>query len=416
MDDSVSKDEVLRTLDKINETTKHNPLKVQEYIFNAMEQFANLFFEKKQQQGGAFPDFRSTTNPSLVTTDINVPNISIDDTYKKIKDKLRELDAKNREIASIIGPVAYIHGLEHDPGVGPLPPYLPIRLTIPKNSIIPVITYATEALRLMATVGPLKSEFLRKLLSISLGLFDIVNGEWKNGVLSLIGIAGETPMLIGLVGRLIRQVWNFVSPDLQNDLEDNLFDATKSIFAGFWLTMVSTFAPEFLRELIDGVLDKVKTLAEQANESLEKIEQAAQKTAGPLGLKVKFPRVPLEEIPSSDDLQNLLVILRRKEVICNPAVRGTIQPLTQQPVLRLLLELFNIPASDEAVAEKCVGVNTDLTQALTESLQPTIMPLASSEPLVQKGGGQRGGDPNKRRKLKDIKDIYIGQYYLMYST
>lgn len=409
-DDQVSRGEVIRTLDKIQETVSSNPQSAQEHIFNAMNFFAQTFFEKKAQQGGGFPDFRPITNPSLVMPSTDLSDISIDKTYNTIKQKLKDLDTKNREIASIIGPVAYIHNMKHDPGFGPLPPYLPIRITIPKNSIIPSITYLTEVIKLLVSYGPLKSDFLRKLLSIALAGFDIINGEWKNGVLSLMGVAGSTPLLIGIIGRLIRQVWNFVSPDLQNELEDNLFAATKSVFAGFWLTMVSTFAPESLREMIDGVMNKLKQAAEMANKSLEQIEKAAQASARPLGLKVTFPRIPLEEVPSSDDLQNLLTILRRKEVICNPSTRSIIQPLLQQPVFRLLLELFNIPVTDEAVAEKCAGVKSNLGDAIAESIEPTISRITGGG--ISGASMTGGGAYWKTKVLKSIKDVkYIPHHY-----
>ena len=404
-ENSVSQGEVFRTLDKIKEIVVKNPEDVKKHIFNAMNEFATILLNKPQEQKGGAQDmlaYRPTVNQDLVTPiipSIPLDAISIDGTYKKIKKGLQDLDAKNREIASIVGPIAFIHKMENDPGLGPLPPYLPVRLTISKNAIIPTVTYITEAIRLMATYGPLKSEFLRKILSLSLGIFDIVNGEWKNGVLSLLGLFGETPLLIGVIGRVLRQIWNFVSPDIQNDLEDTLFNASKSLFSGFWLAMVSTFAPESFRESIDSVLGQLRPLAEDINKQFETAEKIAQASASKLGLSIKFPRVDLNEIPSSDDLQNLLSILRRKEVICNSSSRQILQPLLSQPIFRLLLELFNIPSSEEAFGEKCADVDTDLSKSISDSVKPIItpMPMPTVQPI--KGGA------NNENKIKQILEV-----------
>ena len=401
MADEVSRNQVLESLDKIKETVKSNPNLASDHIFHGMNYFAELMLGKDGQVGGSdedaniskgidalmtggsltSPDYRSSSLAKIVTPinpEINTDDISLDGAYYSVKDYIRSLDAKNREISQIVGPVGYIDKMESDPTLGPFPPYLPVGIPIPKNSIIPIITYLTEAVKLMVTVGPLKSDFLRKILSLSLAVFDVLNGEWKNGVLSLLGVIGETPLIIGVFGRLLNQVWSFVAPDLQSDLQDNLYSASKSIFSGFWLTMVSTFAPDKVREVISRVLDKVKPLAERYNKRVDQIEQISKQAAAKMGLDINFPRIPLEEVPSVDDLVNLLTIMRNKEVICNPDVWAVIQPITKEVTLRLLLELFLIPTSEEKRAETCQGINTDFQKAVIDASRPTISPLPQS--------------------------------------
>jgi hypothetical protein len=331
--------------------------------------------------GQSFAEYGSSALSKMVKPikpEIDLEDISLDGAYYSVKEYIRSLDAKNREISEIVGPIGYIEKMESDPTLGPFPPYLPVGIPIPKNSIIPIITYLTEALKLMVTVGPLKSDFLRKILSISLAIFDVLNGEWRNGVLSLLGVIGKTPLIIGVFGRLFNQVWSFVAPDLQSDLQDNLYSASKSIFSGFWLTMVSTFAPDKIREVIGRVLDKVTPLAEGYNKKVDQIEQISKRAAAKMGLDINFPKIPLEEVPSVDDLVNLLTIMRNKQVICNPDVWAVIQPITKEVTLRLLLELFLIPTSEEKRAEICQGVDTDFQKAVEDVSRPVISPLPQS--------------------------------------
>jgi hypothetical protein len=396
MADEVSRNQVIQSLDKIKEAVKSNPTLASEHIFHGMNYFAEMMLASNLNEeanirkgvdalmtGGSLtsPDYRSSALSKIVkpiNPEINLEDISLDGAYYSVKDYIRSLDAKNREISQIVGPVGYIDKMESDPTLGPFPPYLPVGIPIPKNSIIPIITYLTEAVKLMVTVGPLKSDFLRKILSLSLAVFDVLNGEWRNGVLSLLGVLGETPLIIGVIGRLLNQVWNFVAPDLQNDLQDNLYSASKSIFSGFWLTMVTTFAPDEVREVIERVLDKVKPLAERYNKRVDQIEPISKRAAAKMGLDINFPRIPLEEVPSADDLVNLLTIMRNKEVICNPDVWAAIQPITKEVTLRLLLELFLIPTSEKKRAEICQGVNTDFQKAVQDASRPVISPLPQS--------------------------------------
>jgi len=396
MADEVSRNQVLESLDKIKETVKSNPNLASDHIFHGMNYFAELMLGKDGQVGGSDedPDIRKGIDALMrggyygsaafskmvkpIKPEIDLEDISLDGAYYSVKEYIRSLDAKNREISEIVGPIGYIEKMESDPTLGPFPPYLPVGIPIPKNSIIPIITYLTEALKLMVTVGPLKSDFLRKILSISLAIFDVLNGEWRNGVLSLLGVIGKTPLIIGVFGRLFNQVWSFVAPDLQSDLQDNLYSASKSIFSGFWLTMVSTFAPDKVREVIGRVLDKVKPLAEGYNMKVNKIEQISKQAAAKMGLDINFPRIPLEEVPSVDDLVNLLTVMRNKQVICNPDIWAVIQPITKEVTLRLLLELFLIPTSEEKRAETCQGVDTDFQKAVQDVSRPVISPLPQS--------------------------------------
>ena len=387
----MAKRQVLNALDTVQEKITEEPQKFADNVFNAMNEFANMILSKNQKGGarsqlvrngikaligGTDPaTFRPTVSPQFVSSkmpELTPESISIDLAYKNTKQAMHALDAKAREIASIVGPVAFIHEMKEDPGIGPIPPYLPVKITIPKNSILPTITYMIEGLRLLVTTGPLESDFLRKLLSVIQSILDITSGNWKNGLLSLLGLFGKYPLLIGVFGRLFRQVWNFVSPDLQNELEDNVFEATKSVFAGFWLTMITTFAPQKFLEMIDNILGKMKPIAENLNKSLENAELAAARTADKLGLVVKFPRIDMNDIPSADDLQNLLTILRRKEVQCEPSVRSIVSPLYEQPIMKLMLELLNIPSSDEALAESCKGVDVSIENSVKELFKPTI--------------------------------------------
>jgi hypothetical protein len=394
------KADVLQKLDEIKSMAQTNPELISQHIFHGMNYLAELLLAKGNDNGktGGGEDnndkalrifMSGGSMPSVGATMVlpsgymdSLKEVSIDKTYELIKKKLKEIDEANVKLADIVGPRAFIdkelNG--HDLMIGPFPPYIPQQIPIPKNTIIPFITYVVEALRLMVTVGPYKSDFTRKLLSVSLGIFDVMNGEWKKGIMSLLGLFGETPSLIGAVGRNFLTIWNYIAPDIQNDLTDNVFSASKSLISGFWLNMISTFAPEDVRDIINKVLGKLRPLASNYNKQMAQIQERAQAEASKLGYTIQFPKLPLDDVPSADDLINVITILRRPEVICSKEMWGAIQPLLDEPILRILLELFLIPTSQEAHQAKCQGISTNLPKAAADAMERgiTLSPLPQS--------------------------------------
>jgi hypothetical protein len=397
MAEGLDKNTVLQKLDEIKIMATKNPNLISDNIFHGMTYLAELLLEagkaKTHAKIGGGPstpiekglkifmrggDSRPSLIPSVGASIVlpegyadSLKDISIDRTYEAIKNKIAELDEANTKLADVVGPRVYLNEQlkEGDLMVGPFPPYVPTKIPIPKNTIIPFITYTVEALKLMVTVGPLKSDFTRKILSISLAVFDVMNGEWKKGVMSLLGLFGETPSLIGSVGRNFLTIWNYIAPDIRNDLVDNIFDASKSLISGFWLNMISTFAPEEVRNIINKVLDKLRPLSENFNSQIETIQERARSKAATLGYRLEFPKLPFDKVPSADDLINLITILRTPAVMCSSEMWGAVQPLLDTPVLKILLELFLIPTSLEDHTAKCQGVSTDLVKAAEDAMR-----------------------------------------------
>ena len=138
-----------------------------------------------------------------------------------------------------------------------------------------------------------------------------------------------------------------------------------------------------MRDIVNKSLEKLEKPLEEFNEKIDGLEEKLQKKAGPMGLKVHFQRLPLEMLPSMDDIQNIQILASRPEIYCSPEFQGVIDPLMKLVPIRLVLELLGIPSAatrDEA----CVGYNgQSISEAITEKLTPTVEPLeeeAATEP------------------------------------
>ncbi len=332
------------------------------------------------QVGGA--NFHFGTESSLVLPK-DTSSLSIDDMVKSVQEYLAALDAKNRELAKLMGPVAYINSMKEDPVIQGIP--------IPSRTILPILNAILEACRLLVSNNTFDSPTLRKILSIVLAIFDVSRGEWRNGVLSAIGVFGQSYMIYGMIGKAARWVYNFISPDIQSRIEEDLLAGTKSALIGSWLWLISILSPDYVRTAVNSMVETVKLPLEELNKKINAIEQQAQQQGDAMGVTVTFPRIPLDKIPSFDDIQNFQTILHQPAVFCSPVFQQAIKPALEIPVLRIALELMNLPIEPAKLAEKCAGQPASIEEAVTQQLKPTIVP---------KVGGGRIRPRKTRRRYK----------------
>jgi hypothetical protein len=163
-------------------------------------------------------------------------------------------------------------------------------------------------------------------------------------------------MYIGIIGKVIRDAWLLIAPDLRTDLTDALFKSTKSFVAGFILWAFGTFAPGSMQKIIQTALDKAAEQVENFNKQIEDLEAKVGDVSKTAGITVSFKRVPEGMIPSLDDIQRLQTIARVPAIFCSDEFQKIIEPLLLIPPLRLALELFNIPTIPETKEKMCSGV------------------------------------------------------------
>lgn len=325
--------------------------------------------------GGADADAESKyqTTPIVQPAEpLDPQTISLDSAYESAKEYLKTLDERNRALSQELGPIALIKDRKNDYMIGPVPPYLPVGIPISPRLVLPILNTFLESLRLMATFGPLESDFLRMLFSVATAVLEVARGEWRNGVLSALGVLGPTMVYAGTVGKIFRLVYGFIAPDLQDTLEDNFFEAGKSLLVGPWLWLFSLTAPAFIREQMASLTDTVRTQVENFNGVMGELEAAAQAQATPLGLRVDFKRFDPALVPSFDDIQQLQRLLRAPEIQCLDATQAALAPLANQAAFRVVLELLGVTVDKALLEKKCAGRSRTLKHVMEQAALPTI--------------------------------------------
>lgn len=335
------------------------------------------FKSNSGQKGGAVdPNQLADQIIDFASHAVDPEQISVDNLYFKMTDYLDKLDDQNRSIARQIGPVAFTSELKVDPFI-PNPLQIigipPPKFQIPARSILPITNTILELLRIIIVISPIQLPFLRNLTSISIAVFDVLRGEWKYGLFSLMGLLGNKPLIFGIFLKVLRDAWMLIEPNLATELRLNMYKASKSMIVGFFLWAFSTFAPDFIRNPLEAGVGPFHTLVEQINENVAKFQEQANQSAEPLGIRVTFPVVNSEIVPSFADIQNLQTLVQQPEIYCSAQVKVLLESLRLIPPLRFVLEMLNIPMLPELQAEACKGIDPDnLSGELAKRLMPQI--------------------------------------------
>ena len=322
-------------------------------LIEAGAEKARPFLESVLHEGQTGGSGALPTVPQMPQMGINPEDVSIDKMYYGLLSKLDSYDTQWRDIVNNLGVIKTFNETDQ---VGAIPFVPPIPYLIPAKLKFPLINTVLELLRIMVSTPVLDLPSFRVLLSFGIAILDLVRGEWKHAVLSLFGAYSMNAMYIGIIGKIIRDAWLLIAPDLRTDLTDALFKSTKSFVAGFILWAFGTFAPGSMQKIIQTALDKAAEQVENFNKQIEDLEAKVGDVSKTAGITVSFKRVPEGMVPSLDDIQRLQTIARVPAIFCSDEFQKIIEPLLLIPPLRLALELFNIPTIPETKEKMCSGV------------------------------------------------------------
>ena len=325
---------------------------------------------------------------------INPEDVSIDKMYYGLISKLDSYDTQWRDIVNNLGVIKTFNETDQ---VGVIPFAPPIPYFIPAKLKFPLINTILEFLRIMVSTPALDLPNFRILLSFAIAILDLVRGEWKHAVLSLFGTYSKNVMFIGIVGKVVRDAWLLIAPDLRTEFSDALFKSTKSFFAGFILWAFGTFAPGSMQKVIQTALDSAREQIENFNKQIDELEEKTGTVAKTAGLTVSFQRIPGTLVPSLDDIQRLQTIARVPAVFCSDEFQKIIEPLLLIPPLRLALEMFNIPTIPEVKDKICSGVPSgSIADTMGDAADPDV-------------GIIPGGPINQAQQLKKQADDAVAE-------
>ena len=313
-----------------------------------------LFDPKGVQHGGANDPLTHLANTSTKE------GVSINVIFSKVKDYIKGLDDQASHFSRELGPFKFFYDGDTD-----IPVYGPVRL--PPNSIPVLIRGFTEGIRLIFSLSPISNDITRQILSVVLAIIELCDGRWKHGLLSLAGIFGEYPLIVGLIGKITLSIFGFMSASTQEKFLDGSFDAVKSTIVGFLLWAFSIVAPDFarvqvnqgfvsLKEMIHDLSGKYSKIKDNIGESVKDSLKVGGATLEsnkpaeankPAEIKTNTPRITLEEsIPTRltpDEIQGLQELAKHPDIICTTEFQDIVKKISSFTLIRVSLELFGVP-------------------------------------------------------------------------
>lgn len=358
---------------------------------DAFETYGPMFeelFENGAMVGGATSlenlQQGATSHYVKLPVAVKPEDISIDKLYTYVTETIDDYDQQWKSIANSLGVVRAVESQDYKGTVViPMAPPIPVPYYILGKTIFPFVTTVLDMIRLALGNPFLDIFMIRVLLSAVLVVIDLIRGDWQTALLSSLGIFSSSGVLIGILGKFIRNAWLLIAPDLQRQLRDDIYRSSKSMTVGFLLWAFSIFSPDVIRLAVNQSFEKLRQIIENFNQKSGEAEARVQQVASTAGVKVTFPKIPLTIVPTMDDIQNLQTIARVPEIYCSSEMQQILQPILLVPPLRLVIELLNIPTVPEMVQQQCKGVDTSsLSKAVVEMATPQVEPIPGG-PLNQ---------------------------------
>jgi hypothetical protein len=352
----------------------------------ATQKFIQPMFSNSVKRGGASIPVKPSATGTLVKPALNPEDLSLDKTFWKVRDMIKSIDEQVKNFSRELGPFRFFYDKNMPDFRFPLPVPAPpplfvtvIMVPINPRSIPIVIGLIIEAIRLVFSVGPMSNDITRRVLSLVLGLIDFLKGDWKQGILSMIGFFGETPLVAGLIGKVLLNLLDLVAPDIQERMAMDVYQSGKSMCIGFILWGFANFAPDFVRAAARVQFDAIKKIVTDANGKIHEVEASMQKSVGAAGLELKLKEIPEDFVPTFDDMQNLQAIVRQPSIYCSKEFQEAIEPLHKIPPMRLILELMSIPTDPQTLEFECKDhAGESLEDTMGDSIQPQITPKPGS--------------------------------------
>ena len=342
------------------------------------------------------------TSDAESETETDAKTVSDDKTpdsiFVKILDAFKYVDSVVAEMATEYGILKYETKADTEEDYHLIPPaisslLIPIigplgaeglkEIKVPLRLLITLIYLFLDMTRMAAATAG--QEQARKTLSIAVALIDILRGDWKRGITSIMGYFGTAPLFMGQLAKSYLFLFQMLSPRIQENFVYGAFDAVKSFIVGVLLTIFKVSAPFSIRKTVIEVFETIAKHKKDIDGTLEAAD------LNPL---------PTYMTPNFNDLNNLQALMDDPAFLCSKEHQELVKSINQSYMLNILLQIARIPVTEQFIKWKCEGKptrsfveeladrqqkpnkkkNSAAAEASLTEPSPTAEPSATTEP------------------------------------
>ena len=178
----------------------------------------------------------------------------------------------------------------------------------------------------------------RKLLSVIMAVIDLLRGDWKRAVLSLLGYAGSSPLYMGQILKVYLALFQTINPRLQQDIIFGSYSLGKSLLIGGLLAVFQVTAPASVRIPLVEILEK---LAER-KAAIDDVLMGQGLAPRSDDLSVSF-----------EHIERLQALMDDTAFICSKEYQELTKHVQGHFALRMVFQLVGIPTSDTFKERRC---------------------------------------------------------------
>lgn len=359
--------------------TQNEQVKFTEAFQPYLETIIDFFGGYDEMSGGVYkPDISKLsgmsknflkTKAAQATHSFSIPPFDptkmpgIDDIYSKVIDRIGNVNSTVNDYASKYGVLKLEkeHDLEEDVRIVPQPAALVISegvfalstaagIPIPPNITLEVLSKIKVPFRTLVflvyltldvarvAIGITGPPLGRKIMSILLSILELLKGDWKKAVLTIIGYYGMMPLLVGELLKVVLTLFRMLAPQIQHSIIFGSLDAAKSFVIGLLLDIFQVTAPEQVRLPLIGILEKIAQQKAAMDGTLEEIGLSAR---------------PDYLSPTWNDLNNIQAVMSDEAYICSCEFKDLVKAVNNTAIIKIVLEILRIPVNEDMIKYKC---------------------------------------------------------------
>jgi hypothetical protein len=210
------------------------------------------------------------------------------------------------------------------------------KVKLPPRTIYVIVYLLLDMARISASVEGADQN--RKILSVIMAVLDLLRGDWKKAVLSLLGYAGSSQLYLGQLLKAYLTLFQTINPRIQRDIIFGTYSLGKSLLIGGLLSVFQVTAPASVRLPLIEMLEKLAVRKEAIDGVL--MEQGLAPRSDDLSV-------------SFEDLQRLQSLMDDTQFVCSKEYEELTKNVQNNFALRMVFQLVGIPTSDVFKERRC---------------------------------------------------------------
>jgi len=223
------------------------------------------------------------------------------------------------------------------------------QIRVPFRTLVIVVYLLLDIARMaFASAG---NDMNRNILSIVVAVLDLLRGDWKKAIMTIMGYFGTTPLFMGQLGKVYLTLFQTLSPNIQNNFIFGTIDSIKSLIVGILLAVFKVAAPYELRKPIIEVLDTIAKHKQDIDGTLEAAD---------------LKPLPDYMAPTFNDLNNLQSLMDDPAFICSSEHQELVKTIDNSAIIHIVLQLLRIPVTERFREYHCGTETKSFVERIVE--------------------------------------------------